>query len=251
MNEAIILQQIHYWLKINKRTNKNFHNSRYWVYNTYSQWQETFTFFSVSTIKRTFKSLKKQKLIITNNYNKKKYDRTIWYTIDYKQLETLEFHHSVNMTSSTGQYDTMQGVNMTSPIPETTQRLSSETKRINNIPKNKVLGNNNNLINIEDTNYTEVKKIHFLLKQLDHNYIRKRTDKNKIKKYNDILIMYNDNIGENRPLEKLTNGYIEKYKNSNHSIEHFIKTMAGSLEYISGSPEEMFSILEEYEILSR
>ena len=30
LNEAIVLQQIHYWLQINKRDNKNFYEGHYW-----------------------------------------------------------------------------------------------------------------------------------------------------------------------------------------------------------------------------
>ncbi|MCP6757123.1 replication protein RepO, partial [Klebsiella pneumoniae] len=40
LNEALILQQIHYWL--NPKHNQNLFKGRYWVYNTYEQWQAQF-----------------------------------------------------------------------------------------------------------------------------------------------------------------------------------------------------------------
>ena len=56
VNESIIVQQIHYWLNINEKAKINFHEGRYWTYNTYENWQKTnFRFLSVPTLKRIFK----------------------------------------------------------------------------------------------------------------------------------------------------------------------------------------------------
>ncbi|HFR3539197.1 TPA: hypothetical protein ACHVCJ_001740 [Streptococcus suis] len=32
LNEAIVLQQINFWLEVNKQNGKNFHDGRYWTY---------------------------------------------------------------------------------------------------------------------------------------------------------------------------------------------------------------------------
>ena len=90
VNEAIIVQQIHYWLNINEKAKINFYNGRYWTYNTYENWQKTnFRFFSVRTLKRIFKKLFDEKILIKDNFNKKKYDRTLWVTINYEKLDKL------------------------------------------------------------------------------------------------------------------------------------------------------------------
>lgn len=44
LNEALVLQQIHYWIEINKKNNRNFHEGRYWTYNTINEWQKGFPF---------------------------------------------------------------------------------------------------------------------------------------------------------------------------------------------------------------
>jgi hypothetical protein len=90
LNESIILQQLHYWLEINRKAGRNQRSGYYWTYNTYEEWQQQFPFWSLSTIKRTFAKLEKGKFIITDNYNKLKIDRTKWYRINYDLLETLE-----------------------------------------------------------------------------------------------------------------------------------------------------------------
>ena len=40
LNEAIILQQIHYWLK----NSSHYHDNRKWIYNSYPEWQKQFPF---------------------------------------------------------------------------------------------------------------------------------------------------------------------------------------------------------------
>lgn len=100
LNEAIILQQIHYWLENAKSENRNFYSGRYWVYNSYKNWQAQFPFIKVDTVKKTILKLEKLKLLITGNYNKRGYDKTKWYTIDYEKLESIVNAHRVKYTSS-------------------------------------------------------------------------------------------------------------------------------------------------------
>lgn len=85
LNEAILLQQIHFW--IGKK--KHLKDGRYWVYNTYKEWEKQFPFWSISTIRRAITSLEKQNLLITGNYNKAGFDNTKWYTIDYEGVESM------------------------------------------------------------------------------------------------------------------------------------------------------------------
>ena len=90
LNESLILQQIHYWNQINEKLHNNFEDGFYWTFDSYIQWKEQFPFWSVDTIKRTIIKLEKSGLVISANYNKIKVDKTKWYIIDYKVLETLE-----------------------------------------------------------------------------------------------------------------------------------------------------------------
>lgn len=88
LNEAIVLNQVAYWLRKNEELGKNFIDGRYWVFNTYKNWQENnFPFISVETVKRTFTKLEKSGILISANYNKMAIDRTKWYTISYEKLQ--------------------------------------------------------------------------------------------------------------------------------------------------------------------
>ncbi len=43
VSEAIILQQIHYWLEINRRDERNIKDGFAWTYNSVAEWQKQFT----------------------------------------------------------------------------------------------------------------------------------------------------------------------------------------------------------------
>lgn len=85
LNEAIVLQQIHFWLNISEHEI----DGRKWIYNTYEDWQKQFPFWSKPTIVRVFSRLEGKGLVISSNYNKISVDRTKWYTIDYDALEEV------------------------------------------------------------------------------------------------------------------------------------------------------------------
>ena len=91
LNEAIVLQQIHYWLRTFERLKRQDHyrDGRWWAYNTVKNWQEdNFPFWSEATIKRALYSLRDSQFVLaTGEYNKKAYDKTLWYTIDYETLD--------------------------------------------------------------------------------------------------------------------------------------------------------------------
>ena len=86
-NEAVIVQQLNYWL--NSKNAKTV-DGRKWIYNTYDNWRkDNFPFWSISTIRRTFESLEKTKIVLTGNFNKKGFDKTKWYSIDENRLNEV------------------------------------------------------------------------------------------------------------------------------------------------------------------
>lgn len=85
LNEAIVLQQLNYWL--NGKSAKLI-NGRKWIYNSYKQWQEdNFPFWSLATVRRAIENCEKKGLIITDNFNKAGFDKTKWYSIDYEMVD--------------------------------------------------------------------------------------------------------------------------------------------------------------------
>ncbi|WP_428910813.1 conserved phage C-terminal domain-containing protein [Niallia sp. Krafla_26] len=99
LNQAIVIQQFHYWLVSSKHTI----DGRKWIYNSYKKWEEQFVFWSGKTIERTIRSLEEQGYLQSANYNRSKQDKTKWYTINYAKLAELDEHVEENLSSSKGQ----------------------------------------------------------------------------------------------------------------------------------------------------
>lgn len=103
LNESIVLQQIHYWLENNKNKKQtaNFKEDRWWTYGSYEYWQETnFPFWSVSTVRRTMRSLERLGILISNQFESKDWEHRKWYSIDYEVLDS--FVDRVKLTRSKG-----------------------------------------------------------------------------------------------------------------------------------------------------
>ena len=96
LNEAIMLQQMHYWLI---KSSHEFEGVK-WFYKTLEDWQAEFSFWSTMTIRRTLTNLEKQKVIRIGNFNKKKFDKTKWYTIEYQCVNRRCVQYEQTMCSN-------------------------------------------------------------------------------------------------------------------------------------------------------
>lgn len=99
LNESMVLQQLHYWLK---RSN-NIQRDRKWVYFTYDKLVEQFPFFSKSTVRRAITKLKSLGLLLTDCFNKMKMDQTKWYSINYEAVNELNMGEVAEESNQTGE----------------------------------------------------------------------------------------------------------------------------------------------------
>lgn len=97
-DKALILQQIQYWLN-NPKVGKEA-DGRKWIRNTVEEWHKQFPWIASKTVQRYLKDLEDKGILLTNNLNKLKFDRTKWYAIDYNELDKL--------TNALGQSDQME-----------------------------------------------------------------------------------------------------------------------------------------------
>ena len=84
VNAAIILQNIAYWIKQNEANKTNFYDGNYWTFNSNRAYRELFPYMSKRQIETAFKKLIDDGVLITGNYNKMAYDRTLWYALTQK-----------------------------------------------------------------------------------------------------------------------------------------------------------------------
>ncbi|WP_052952141.1 hypothetical protein [Paraclostridium benzoelyticum] len=133
LNEAIVVQQIHYWLNINEKAKINIYDDKVWTYNTYDVWQkENFTFWSVRTLKSIFKKLEDKGILIKGNYNKKKYDRTLWITLDYNKLEELLLQYENDTECNHNSGENIENVEISTKCKNYTMSDSNKVQHLHN-----------------------------------------------------------------------------------------------------------------------
>ncbi|MCL2255837.1 MAG: hypothetical protein FWC11_03145 [Firmicutes bacterium] len=142
LNEAIVLQQLHYWLKKNPKMR----DGHSWIYNSISEWHSQFPFWSFDTVKRTIARLVDSGLIIKGHFNKSSFDRTLWYRLDYDALNETVKERSffeqqkdigANCTNQSEQIDQetseqiapINSGNTHQPIPENTTETTITSKK--------------------------------------------------------------------------------------------------------------------------
>lgn len=102
INAAVLLQNLGYWIKQNEANETNFFDGTYWTYNSRRAYRELFPYMSERQIDTAFRKLIDDGLVITGNYNKVAYDRTLWYALTQKGKCILHFDGMENTEMSNG-----------------------------------------------------------------------------------------------------------------------------------------------------
>jgi hypothetical protein len=88
---ALFVQQVYYWCEYHRRarTANHYQEGHWWTYNTVQGWREQFPFWSERTIRRIIHRLEEKGVLLVGNYNRARYDRTLWYAVDVGRVEAL------------------------------------------------------------------------------------------------------------------------------------------------------------------
>lgn len=124
INAAVLLQNLGYWIKQNEANETNYHDGYYWTYNSRRAYRELFPYMSERQINTAFQKLIDDGLVITGNYNKMAYDRTLWYALTQKGKCILHFDIMENNKIANG-----NGQNE-NPIPN----INKDNKTTDNKP---------------------------------------------------------------------------------------------------------------------
>lgn len=84
VGEAIMLQNIRFWVSTNKKRQSPMHlkNDRYWTFNSVRAFAGLFPFWTEKQVERILKSLIRQEAILKGRFNRIAYDKTTWYTVN-------------------------------------------------------------------------------------------------------------------------------------------------------------------------
>jgi hypothetical protein len=97
LQEAIVLQQMHYWAAHSKTVR----NGRKWVYNTYKEWAEQFPFWKPESIRKIVAKLRAEGLLDVETLATDTANRTNYYAINYDRLDDISNAPEGNAENST------------------------------------------------------------------------------------------------------------------------------------------------------
>ena len=142
IEEAIILDNIYFWIAQNVANEKHKHDGRYWTYNSAKAFSELFPYMNGTKIYRVLTNLENLGLIIKGNFNKEKYDRTNWFSFtDAGLCKLTSENYDVTDFSDTFQNDEMEFAKMQNGICKNAKSISisniKETITDNKITDNK------------------------------------------------------------------------------------------------------------------
>lgn len=160
---ATVLQQVHYWIEVNRK-NKNkevYKDGYYWTYRSIKKWhEEEFDYLSFSTVRRIFDDLIEDGYLIIGEYNKFGADRTKWYRVNKDKISELyekitNEKHLSNMTNANAQNELMEMSKMSSsemlkmsqPIQENNKKLNKENISSHQSNNNIIYVNQNEKVN--------------------------------------------------------------------------------------------------------
>ena len=129
VNAAIIFQNLAYWIDHNRANETNFHDGRYWTYNSVRAFAELFPYLTDKQIRGALKKLEEGGMILVGNYNKSAYDRTRWYALAEKGLSIytkgqMNFADTENENAPEGE-----------PIPDINANVTTTDKPNISAPK--------------------------------------------------------------------------------------------------------------------
>jgi len=210
LNEAIFLQQLHYW--INKEE-AEFRDNKFWVYNSFENWKkDNFPFWSINTIKRITYKLSELNLIEkTSKYNKMTQDNTLWFTIIYENLKPYE-EQAEKIFKLKQEEKKLKKLKKQSKNKKYLQALSNESTQNESTNKNSNNQSTQNESTVNPKWYDSQPKMSLAIQETTtETNIKDKTSSGKNKKYSDDDVKsFNVKISK-EDLEYINN-YISEFK---------------------------------------
>ena len=145
LEPAVVLQQLHFLIRSKlerhkdqpKDIERDVHDGRVWIWNSYQQWKEKyFRFISVRSLQRIFLDLERRGLIVSGKYNQSSLDKTKWYSVVYdhpliQPLGALESKSVMLVKSSPKKSDRHEAVvDHANVAPSTSQVGASDSAKL-------------------------------------------------------------------------------------------------------------------------
>jgi hypothetical protein len=166
VDEAVMLQNIRYWVDKNAANGENIRDGRAWTYNSARALALLFPFWSIKQVQRVIRNLEEKGAIIKGTYNKHNYDKTSWYTTVENPLytispnEAMDYPKQDNGLAQTGQSISPNGITDTilkTHIKNTNEKQKYGAQHIDAAEylANKILENNSKHTQLQEKKYKD------------------------------------------------------------------------------------------------
>lgn len=143
VKNAIMFQNIGYWVELNKANDRNKYGDDYWTYNSVAAFKDIFPYWTDAQIRRILDSLLEKKLIKKGSFNNDRKDRTSWYTLTKKGLAMYEKKAFVETDKSICENEQVHLRKSTNAFVEINKcNIITDNKHTDNKPDNKQKENN-------------------------------------------------------------------------------------------------------------
>jgi hypothetical protein len=139
LDEAIVVQQLHFWLKPSNRSGRMI-NGEKWIFNTYEQWQQHFPWWSIIHLKRIFGFLEKTGIVLScqpeGGISRRKYYRLNQAVVMRLRNGTFPIEartKRISKSRPSDQLDTMGGSIRPLPSTESTCRENKQREKVKDI----------------------------------------------------------------------------------------------------------------------
>lgn len=124
---SLFLENIAFWIKHNYSNDINFHEERYWTFNTQEALVDFFPYWSRDQIKRIIKKCHDAGLLIKGNFNKLSYDRTTWFSLS----DEAHAHYGLKLGRNSLRHQAKSSNDMgdiAQPIPDINTDINTDIK---------------------------------------------------------------------------------------------------------------------------
>lgn len=126
--EAILLNNLWFWIEKNRANGINYYDDNYWTYNSTRAFNELFPYASQRKIQTALAHLKDEEIIITGNYNKSAYDRTLWYALTKKGKSIMQKCKMENAELVNGSDENVTPIPDNKPVKKPSKKPNSKPK---------------------------------------------------------------------------------------------------------------------------
>ena len=231
--EAIILNNLQFWIEKNRANGTNFHDGHYWTYNSAKAFSELFPYASQKQIRKALQNLIGEGIIQTGNYNKNPYDRTLWYSFTEKgnsifQTVNIDLPKRENGNDIEGQ-----------PIPNN----KTDNKTDNKLKESKK-EESNNTQNQQVEISEELKQMQKEIKQLKEENEKLKAKKAKPKKQTKSYDEQIEEYTQNKELQDALKAFVQMRSFIKKPLtEYGLKLSLGNLSKLGRTDEEKIAIV--------